>query len=108
MKLKEYRLQNGLTQEDVAQHLGVPKKTYQNYEREVREADTEVLCMLADMYGITLDELVGRVSVEPHTIAEVIQMQDELTGIFKTIDENGKRLLLAIARCVEDAYVKDN
>lgn len=25
-------------------HLGIPTKTYQNYEREVREADSVTLC----------------------------------------------------------------
>lgn len=60
MKLKEYGLRQGLTQEEVAKALGMPKKTYQNYEREVREADSEVLCALADLYEISLDDLVGR------------------------------------------------
>lgn len=50
MMLKEYRLKNGLTQEQVADYLGIPKKTYQNYEREVRDADSDVLCALADCY----------------------------------------------------------
>lgn len=34
MELKLYRRMNGLTQEQVADYLGIPKKTYQNYERE--------------------------------------------------------------------------
>lgn len=28
----------------VPMHLGIPTKTYQNYEREVREADAVTLC----------------------------------------------------------------
>ena len=108
MKLKEYRLQKGMKQEDVAKHLGLPTKTYQNYEREVREADTEVLCALADLYKISLDELVGRTTVEPNTVVETLQMQDELLGIFKTINEDGKHFLLKLARCVEEHFNKED
>ena len=102
MKLKEYRLRKGMTQQAVAQHLGIPKKTYQNYEREVREADTALLCALADLYETTLDELVGRESDSAGASIEAArQMQNELVGIFQSLDEEGRLLLLAVAHDIE-------
>lgn len=72
MKLKELRKSRKLTQQNVADFLGIPYKTYQNYEREVREADSDILCKLADLYGVSLDALYGRQAegtTEPQTFA---------------------------------------
>lgn len=106
MNFKLCRNRSGMTQEEVAAALGIPKKTYQNYEREVREPDSEVLCALADLYGITIDELVGRVAVPTDNpsalVAEAVSQQDELVGIFQSLTAEGRALLLSIARDVEE------
>lgn len=106
VKLKEFRQKKGMTQEEVANALGIPKKTYQNYEREVREADSSVLCALADLYGVTLDELMGRTTIPTGElyalIAEAESQQAELVGIFQGLNASGRALLLAIARDFEE------
>lgn len=112
VKLKEFRQKRGMTQEDVANALGIPKKTYQNYEREVREADSSILCALADLYDVTLDELMGRTAIpteELHAlIAEAESQQDELVGIFQNLNASGRALLLSIARDVEEYVSQSN
>lgn len=90
MQLKEIRNSKGMTQEEVALALGIPKKTYQNYEREVREADSEILCKLADIYHVTVDELIGRESPEAEGEAELLKM-------FRKLNANGRARLLEIA-----------
>ena len=103
VKLKEYRQKKGMTQEDVAAALGIPKKTYQNYEREVREADSRVLCAIADLYGVTLDELMGRTTIPTGELyAEAESQQDELISIFQGLNASGRALLLSIARDIEE------
>lgn len=94
MKLKKYRQSIHKTQQQIADYLGVPLRTYQNYEREVREADSDILCRLADLYDITLDELVGRVD------GDVRKMQNELLDIFDELGDSDRQLLLAIARTI--------
>ena len=48
-----------LTQEEVATHLNIPKKTYANYERGVRRPPVPMLKQLSDMYDVTIDELIS-------------------------------------------------
>lgn len=48
-----------LTQEEVATHLNIPKKTYANYERGVRRPPVPLLKQLSDMYDVTIDELIS-------------------------------------------------
>ena len=50
----------GLTQEAAAEKLGISLRVYQYYEHGDRTPPMETLIALADLYDITLDELVCR------------------------------------------------
>lgn len=100
MMLKEYRLKNGLTQEQVADYLGIPKKTYQNYEREVRDADYDVLCALADCYGITLDQLVGRDSGDSDLAANIKQLE----SLYVSMSDDGRDALMIVASGLAERF----
>ena len=58
MKLKELRKQNNETQEYVASLIGVTRGAYANIENGKREPDFSALFVLADHYGVTIDELL--------------------------------------------------
>lgn len=60
MRLKELREEKYITQKEVAAVIHCTKGTYSRYEREEREPGIDVLCELADYYGVTIDYLVGR------------------------------------------------
>lgn len=98
--LKEYRLKNGLTQGQVADYLGIPKKTYQNYEREVRDADSDVLCALADCYGITLDQLVGRDGGSSDLAANIKQLE----SLYVSMSDDGRDALMIVASGLAERF----
>lgn len=102
MKLKHYRTNAGMTQGAVADAIGIPKKTYQNYEYGVREADSEVLCALADLYGISLDELVGRTEDAP----ERETPEEELVRLYRKMGEDGRDALLIVAEGLAEKFAK--
>ena len=56
--IKFYRKQLGLTQEQLAQYLHGKKSLVSNYENGYSTPDIYTLCKLADVFDITLDELV--------------------------------------------------
>lgn len=60
MKLKELRKSKNITQLDVAAAIGVSPQVLSRYERGEREPDYKTLCKLADFFGVTVDELLGR------------------------------------------------
>ena len=64
MRLKEFREKNGLTQQEVAVVIHCTKGTYSKYEREEHTPNIYVLCDLADYYGVSLDDLVGRSGIK--------------------------------------------
>lgn len=59
-KLKELRKELGLTQEQLADKLGIPRVNYTRYENGKIRPNYETLLLIVDFYDISLDELFGR------------------------------------------------
>ena len=59
-RLRELRQEIGITMKEVAESLHIPYTTYVNYEKGVREPNSEMLIKLADFYDCTIDYLLGK------------------------------------------------
>lgn len=57
-KLKDARLQSGLTQEKVAEKLNVSRQTISNWENEKFYPDIISVIELSNLYSISLDDLL--------------------------------------------------
>ncbi len=53
-----FRKKSGLTQEDVAEKLGVTRQAVAKWERGETSPDVEFCIMLAEIYGTTVDALL--------------------------------------------------
>ncbi len=59
--LRHYREKAGYKQaKEFAEKLGIPYSTYAGYEIKDREPKYELLCKIADLLDVSLDELLGR------------------------------------------------
>ncbi len=58
-KLKEIRIEKGLTQNEVASLLGVSKSCYAGYEQGYREPDFKTLTKLCAILEVSSDTLLG-------------------------------------------------
>lgn len=56
--LKKFRDANGLTQENIAEYLGIGRSAYSNYESGEREMPLALLEKAADLLGCDLDLLL--------------------------------------------------
>lgn len=60
-RLLEAREEAGLTQEEVAEAIGVTLRTYRRYEEKGADSmRLPVLVKLVDLYGCTVDWMTGR------------------------------------------------
>lgn len=57
----ELRKQRKWSIQDTADRLGIPKSTYAGYESGYRRPSLEALTAMADLFGTSLDYLMGRV-----------------------------------------------
>lgn len=58
-RLLNYRKQHGLSQEELAEKIGVSRQAVSKWERAEASPDTDNLIELAKIYGVTLDELIS-------------------------------------------------
>lgn len=68
--LRHYREQAGYTSADFAVALGLPPSTYAGYEYKGREPKYDLLCKIADILKVSLDDLLGRSSRQRDKILE--------------------------------------
>lgn len=57
--IKICRIKAGMTQSELAILLGVSEMTISNYERGEREPSVAVLKRMAEIFGVTVDELIA-------------------------------------------------
>ncbi|MBM0046665.1 LexA family protein [Anaerococcus sp. DFU013_CI05] len=60
--IRKFRNENNWTQKELADKLHVGKTTVSNYETGYSEPDIETQLILADLFGVSLDELNSRKS----------------------------------------------
>ena len=70
MNLKETRIKCKMTQKQVADKIGCSAIVYSRYENGVRQPSIETILRLADIFGVTVDYLLGRQNVEDPTLSE--------------------------------------
>lgn len=86
MKIKEYRQKLGMSQTEMSQKLGIPPSTLFNYETERAEPSIQTLVKYANLFNVSLDELVGRPTEnvnlnalsenEAYLIRKILKMND--------------------------------
>lgn len=57
-RLLQFRKKHGLSQEQLAAEIGVSRQAVSKWERAEASPDTDNLILLAQIYGVTLDELL--------------------------------------------------
>ena len=62
--IRSLRIDNGYTQKQIGEYLGISQNTYSQYEIGVLKYPVDVLMKLADLYNVSLDYLVGRTNTK--------------------------------------------
>ena len=87
-RLYELRKKNGLSQEELADKLGISRQAVSKWERAEASPDTDNLILLAKLYGITLDELLN--TEDAKDLALENQESDQLEEVVENKKEEPK------------------
>lgn len=97
IRLKEMRTQRTkYTQQQVADITGIPLGTLRRWEQHQNEPDTESLIMLADLYEVSMDDMLG--SGFANTPSELTSDERELLSLYQSTDKRGRETIMAVAR----------
>ena len=66
-RLRELRIENNLTQEELASHFGLHKTRISQYELNKRQADDEMKKKFALYFNVSLDWLLGLSDIRNYT-----------------------------------------
>lgn len=94
-RMKQLREERHLTMREASQRLGIPYTTYVNYEKGLREPNSEMLIQIADFFNTSIDYLLKR---------NDNRVDENLLDIVNKIDDN----ILQSAGNVRDALVFQN
>ena len=87
MRLKELRIQHGISQGDLADKLGFKQGTISQWESGKRLIDIETLTTLADLYGVSTDYILERPTKE---VSSEDPLQNKMIVVFNTLNDLGK------------------
>ena len=59
-RLKALREQFGYTQDTLGKRINVSAAAINRYEKGLRKPDPDMLCLLADLFETSVDDLLGR------------------------------------------------
>ena len=78
-RLLQYRKENNLSQEELAEKIGVSRQAVSKWERSEASPDTDNLIRLAEIYGVSLDEMLTgkKTQAEPQAQPEPEPQADE-------------------------------
>jgi transcriptional regulator with XRE-family HTH domain len=115
LRLQNRRVQLGLSEVTVAEHIGVPLARYRAFEAGRAETPADLLAQLADYLGVSIfnffhDVLYGEIepstSTEPAPVFTIATDEDRAAGLlndFRKLDRQRQQCLLLLARAlVED------
>lgn len=92
-RLLQYRKQSKLSQEELAEKIGVSRQAVSKWERAEASPDTDNLILLAEVYGVTLDELLkgttsGNSEQQPKPDENTTYVEDKRVSFKKGIHVN--------------------
>ncbi|MBQ3796712.1 MAG: helix-turn-helix domain-containing protein [Butyrivibrio sp.] len=106
--LMELRKLNNLSQEEIAEKIGVSRQTLSKYETGESLPDIERSKMLADIFGVTMDDLISYEKNDSDNLGCVIPPKGKhIFGMVK-VGDKGQIVIPAKARKIFDIKTGDN
>lgn len=105
LKLREIRKRCGLTMKELGERVGVGESTISQYETGKRQPDYEILLRIADYFGVSVDEILGKErSTEDEELQEYLEQlktRPEMKMLFKLTKNATKADVEQAVRIIE-------
>lgn len=89
-RLKALRIQNNMSQKEVAARLDVSPSIVSGYEVGTRTPSLQILLALASMYGCSTDYLLGRKATPPKPVLVTDAQIQAVQNLVNTIKNEGR------------------
>ncbi|MDR3208063.1 MAG: helix-turn-helix domain-containing protein [Oscillospiraceae bacterium] len=90
LRLLALRREKQMTQDDVAKRLNISRQAYALYETNQRHMNYDSLRMLAELFAVSIDYLLGRDNRNSEYLTDD---ELELLRQYRTLDKRGQKTL---------------
>lgn len=91
--LKKLRTAHGISQQKLAEAVGVSQQSINKYENHTVEPNIETLVLFADYFGVSVDHLIGRTDGQFSPPLALTGEEGYLVARWRTLNEADKAML---------------
>lgn len=103
--IKDARKKAGFTQSQVSQISGIPLGTLRRWEQGVNEPNIDAIVMLADIYQVSTDELLGSSFVDvDYDSSPTSPEERHLVSLYRACSPQGRETMLAMAETTAQLF----
>lgn len=99
-KIKQYRLANGWTQQELGAKIGISKNAIGNYEKGFRSPKKNTMFDLANAFNVSIDDLFPPIQKDTSSTTSKIQ------SIYDELEPNRQRKVITYAEKLRDEQEK--
>lgn len=107
IRIKELREENSWTQNDLAQKMGCAPSSIAMYEKEERKPSLDVLLKLAEIFGCSIDYILGKSDEKGSTPLGLTNEDITFIKSIKKLDETNKMIIRNTMEALLDKQEKD-
>ena len=102
LRLKELRLNSGITQKQLANHLRIAQNTLSYWENGKYEPDSENLTAIADYFDVSVDYLLGKTDIKKAPVesdkGNRPAMEREFMELFELLPAEKRKTIVAVMK----------
>lgn len=109
MRIKEIREAKGISQRQAAIELNLSPVVYGRYENGLREPSNIVLVSMADYFGVSVDELLGRRTAQEQASMDGLMLDEKrIIDQYRRLTDEGKTKAFEYLLLLQHQYRRDD
>ena len=103
-RLKELRKRSKLSQEKLANLLGITVPTYSRHENGFFKLDSSMLCKLAEYYNVSADYILRRTN-DPRMYKKESDEYTQFAIKYHNLNDLGREIVAAVLQTIEQKEI---
>ena len=91
--LKLLRNEHKISQQKLAEAVGVSQQSINKYENQGVEPEIAVLIKIADYFSVSVDYLIGRTSSPDFAVSSLTKDEKQIIAKYKTLNKKEKDII---------------
>ena len=91
--LKSMRTEFKISQQQLADAIGVSQQSVNKYENQDVEPDISVLIKIADYFSVSVDYLIGRIPSHDFVVSSLTKDEKKILSKYKTLSKKEKEII---------------